>query len=882
VSRHISGIETVFSQGGPAVLARAAFLPSLPQAVSKLLEATYDDESSMAYIAEIAGKDPALTAEILRLAHSPLFGSRRRVATLSQATVILGLHTVQNIAVSLSVYGAFSDLADVPGFSLGTFWWHSLASAACSRFLALRAGYESPEEAFVAGLLHDVGQLVLIRQAPGDYAKAFQAASNGQTLIAAEREIWGYDHAQVGADLLEYWRLQPLLCDAVRFHHHPVSEVSSALHLVRIVFVADRLSHFLSRPYATNWTDLQTFALDLLEIAPETLDELQQSILSEVEAVASLLGIQVQPPEAATIPEILPDENRSRGELRARALDLSLVLGGVQAVLSARDEEELHEAFLRSLGILFDFRHVFLGRISRPGILAGLKALGSREDRLAPQIHLPCSPGSIWDEAFVRKDVLHYDEFFQDKGPRVIDRQTATFLGGPYLVIPLAWRDERVGAVAVAMPASEWTQRKASRELLLLMARQMAQIMLGHRYRQLFAREHTINIAVLESAPVGILLVDGHGAASYWNPAGRNILGQSWAQSAPKEFNLWECLGLDTVTRDKILNDTEQGRTSEFEELRWTSPAGHTRWLRVKTVPVKMPEASRLLVVVEDVTFAHLLEEERRQRAGWLQRQLEERTEELKLAQQKVIQAERLGATGDFARRVVHEVNNPLGIIKNFLKLLQLPDTGGEVRGEAIEAIHGEIDRIAEIIRGLADFGGSHAEASHTEGGYIQRVMKDLESLMKDPLGKKGIALVAEIEADLPPVRLSDHSLKQVFINLFKNAEEALGAGPGRILVRAYRQESCPHTVCVDIADSGPGVPQAVRCRLFDPFVTTKGGENSGLGLSVCHGLIKAAGGTIELEDKEGWGAFFEIRLPCFGEEAPSFSSKAGAGPTEE
>jgi len=98
-------------------------------------------------------------------------------------------------------------------------------------------------------------------------------------------------------------------------------------------------------------------------------------------------------------------------------------------------------------------------------------------------------------------------------------------------------------------------------------------------------------------------------------------------------------------------------------------------------------------------------------------------------------------------------------------------------------------------------------------------------------------------------------------LNLLKNAEEAM-AGPGRILIRVFRDKEAPGEVVIQVADTGPGVPDDIRDRLFDPFATTKGGENSGLGLSVCHGLIKAFNGDIRLIDMEGFGAAFEIRLP--------------------
>jgi len=115
-----------------------------------------------------------------------------------------------------------------------------------------------------------------------------------------------------------------------------------------------------------------------------------------------------------------------------------------------------------------------------------------------------------------------------------------------------------------------------------------------------------------------------------------------------------------------------------------------------------------------------------------------------------------------------------------------------------------------------------------------------------------------EIEDDLPSVAISEDELKQVLINLFKNAEEAIKK-KGEIYVKAYKDKD---NVILEFGDTGPGIPEDLKKRIFSPFVTTKGDKNSGLGLSVCYGLLKACGGDIVLADRDGFGAFFIIRIP--------------------
>jgi PAS domain S-box-containing protein len=864
VSQTNSGIAEISdspSADSQLLCAQLVLLPALPHAVSRLLEVTLDDEASMALVADLAGKDPALTAQVLRLANSPLFGGGRNISSLSQATVILGLRTVQTIAISLSVYESFSHRASIPGFSIGSFWWHSLATAICSRLFGVHARYESPEEAFIAGLVHDLGQLILIGQGTENYEKVFEVASSGRTLVDAEKRLVGVDHARAGADLLAHWRLNPLICDAVRYHHQPVSEIGEATELVRIVFLADRFCHYVRRPLGNGREDMERLADELLGLPPHVLDELQQSILLHVDEAATLLGMKVAVPHEKLIPEQADGEGRCSRALRKKGFDHSLLVGTLEAMLSARSEEELFETFIRSMGVLFDFQSVFLLRLEGSEILKGVSALGSRDDRLATHMRIRCSPGSIWESALGAGVPIHYERFFRDSKPRVIDTQVATLLGSPYMLIPVGSADERIGLVAVGIPLSEWEGRKGLTEPVLLLARQLAQPLRINRYRGLLAREHSLNAAILESAPVGILLVNKEGNTFYWNPSARRMLGHARVQAPPKHFNLWEHLGLSEQSKAQILQGAQRDKAGELEVFRWESPAGQTHWLHIKAVQVTMPDVQRALVLVEDVTFAHLLETERRQQTERLKEELAKRTSALKEIQDKIIEAERLSASGELARNVAHEVNNPLGIIKNCLKILRLDDTSGKVSSETVTAIEGEIDRIAGIIRQLAVFPQPAAGERTASPGNVQKALKDIAVLMERPLKDRGIILDIETGESLPLLGLSEDGLKQVLINMIRNSEDAL-AGPGRILVRARLDPEYSGDVAIEVADTGPGIDPEIRERLFDPFVTTKGIDNSGLGLSVCSALVKAAGGAISVGERDGWGAVFEVRLP--------------------
>jgi len=281
----------------------------------------------------------------------------------------------------------------------------------------------------------------------------------------------------------------------------------------------------------------------------------------------------------------------------------------------------------------------------------------------------------------------------------------------------------------------------------------------------------------------------------------------------------------------------------------------------------------RIMLFARQFAVALSLERERERRSSWLSRELGKKTRELEDAHARIVQAERLGAAGAIARKVAHEVNNPLGIIKNYLAIQKRLGVPQDME-ESLGVIEGEIDRIGRIISQLRDF-SAKGEAGGS-AGEIRRVLDDLQVLIRDTLKEKGILLQIVADPGLPRVALSADGLTQVLINLVKNAEEALAGQTGKIRISARMSGAPGNDVVIEVADSGPGIAPSVREHIFEPFVTTK--EGGGLGLSVCHGLVRSAGGTIAVVDCEGWGACFQIRLPAVthGDQAPGAGSGRG------
>jgi len=182
-----------------------------------------DDGVSMNTLARHVESDPALTAAVLRAANSPIYGLARQVGSVKLALVLMGMNELRAIALGVGVFGALSD--NLPGGLREHLWNHSLYAAATAGTLARRIGIATNGEVFVAGLLHDIGRLALLKIFGKDYEAL--GLSEEQDLMEREEDLFGCAHPQAGGWLAEEWRFPETLLDAIVMHHNIASEMNS-------------------------------------------------------------------------------------------------------------------------------------------------------------------------------------------------------------------------------------------------------------------------------------------------------------------------------------------------------------------------------------------------------------------------------------------------------------------------------------------------------------------------------------------------------------------------------------------------------------------------------------------------------------------------------
>ncbi len=231
-------------------------------------------------------------------------------------------------------------------------------------------------------------------------------------------------------------------------------------------------------------------------------------------------------------------------------------------------------------------------------------------------------------------------------------------------------------------------------------------------------------------------------------------------------------------------------------------------------------------------------------------------TEQLRAAQQLLVDSERLAALGELSAKVAHEVNNPLGIIKNYMLLLKRSVADNPESLEYAEITSQEIDRIARIVKELLNFHRPKKETFRKTD--LVQVIEETLTLLKTRYETQDIKVVTEMEPDLPTISASPENLKQVIMNIVMNACDIMPEG-GTLTVQLKREDMW---LVLSFSDTGPGIPDETVPRIFEPFYTTKeAGKGTGLGLSVCYGIVKQHDGAITYRNLPDGGSFV-IRLP--------------------
>jgi len=263
------------------LVSRVDEIPVFSETVNRILALLEDPRADAKSIEQEIIKDQGFTAKVLRLANSAYFGGNRRIHTVSQATVLLGFQAIKSMVLASSVGKVL--VKELPGYALEKeeLWRQSQICAITCRVIAKKVKYAKPDQAYTAGLLHDIGKVILDFYLGEQYTIIEEKMQSGKwPFIVIEEEVLGFHHGQVGAKIAEKWRLPEDLVEAIELHHTPEQAVLNP-KMVAITHIADGLVMMMGLHLGTDglFYEFSEDAMVLLGIDESTLSEIMSEVV---------------------------------------------------------------------------------------------------------------------------------------------------------------------------------------------------------------------------------------------------------------------------------------------------------------------------------------------------------------------------------------------------------------------------------------------------------------------------------------------------------------------------------------------------------------------------------------------------------------------------
>lgn len=438
-------------------------LPAIPQVLTKLLEALQDDGADVSKLSRLIEMDAALSAKLLAAANSPAYRRNTQINSIRDGIMTMGWDMVKTLALSAAMYQVMHEFSGRKRHDLCHFWRHSLSTALLGKQLATKLHDLSPDKAYLAGLLHDIGRLALLVTFPQRYGALYEQSEDDPSLLLAETREFGADHCEIGAWLIQDWEISSFLQDAIAFHHDPAANLRNATSIVKTTHFANTLSMEQQRfspaclLEAQEWFGLE--ARDLYQLVSRN-DE-------QVKAMAMSLGIDIGTqaenqekfghPEPADgsrhpgQPESNPDKALTEAMARTALLD------HVTKIMSGHsDLAEFHMTLQQVAWLLYGARQVLIFELkAEQGRLSGRAMTPQQEWVEAISFPLDQESGLI---ASALAWGCHTHSFGQadhgkiDTAERQLIRVCAT---DGILCVPMLVADTQYGVMVLAMDAEE-------------------------------------------------------------------------------------------------------------------------------------------------------------------------------------------------------------------------------------------------------------------------------------------------------------------------------------------------------------------------------------------------------------------------------------------
>ncbi|MFC1562577.1 HDOD domain-containing protein [candidate division KSB1 bacterium] len=280
-----------------SVISKIKSLPTLPQVFYKIIETIEMPDSSAKDVKETIKKDPSISAKILKISNSALYGYTKEITDISKAIVLLGFDMIKSIALSVSVFSSFPRTENYSTkFDRELFWIHSMASAEAAVITADKMGYPKKDQAFLIGLIHDIGKVVLDYYFTPEYKRVIAKVRQENLLIReAEIEILNFDHALIGGWLGEQWHFPESILNSIKYHHRVNEAPKEVIEEVIIGHIADIVARSakIGSGGDYNIPKISNIVFKKTELTQEAFDQIIQQLAdkkTEIEEFFKLLS----------------------------------------------------------------------------------------------------------------------------------------------------------------------------------------------------------------------------------------------------------------------------------------------------------------------------------------------------------------------------------------------------------------------------------------------------------------------------------------------------------------------------------------------------------------------------------------------------------------
>ena len=224
------------------ILAKVRDLPTLPNVIHKVLTLVRDESTSAKKLGDLISYDQAISSRLLKVANSAYYGFMHEIATVQHAIVMMGFKEIKNLATGIAVFDTMRGDNSETSLMREEFWMHSMGCALAGQIICKKVGGVDAGTSFTSSLLHDIGKLVLDVALTQEYVKVVEKVRvSGVSMVDAEQEILGFNHADVGRWLCEKWKFPPILVSPISFHHHVDMVDVNYMGITSIVHLADIL-----------------------------------------------------------------------------------------------------------------------------------------------------------------------------------------------------------------------------------------------------------------------------------------------------------------------------------------------------------------------------------------------------------------------------------------------------------------------------------------------------------------------------------------------------------------------------------------------------------------------------------------------------------------